>query len=261
MSQCTVEIKSVQTSNLRTLFEVLKDVLVDFNLLITKSGMKVTTMGSKNIAMVHLRLHADRFEYFHCERPCILGMNAQNFFKIMKNITSMDAVSLIVERDDETKLVVKVDNTDRNTQCTYKYNLMDLHYEEMSIPPQTFDSEISFPSDQFNSICKMLNNLQADELEITSYGQELILKGDGLISSAELRLGSSDTTVFLSHAKDDRVVTGRYPLDYLLQFSKAAGLSKTMQLYLLNDYPLVMAYAVGNLGVLKFLLANNVDGD
>lgn len=258
-SKPLIEIKSVQSGNVRTLFEVLKDVLIDLNLVVTESGIKVTTMGHGNNAMVHLRLYADKFESYYCEKTMILGINAQNFFKIIKNVTNLDTVSLLVERDDETKLIVHVENVANNTQCVYRYNLLDLPFDELHVPPQQFDSEISFPSDQFNSICKMLNNLQAENLEITSVGQQLILRGDGLISSAELRLGSSDSTVFLTNS--DTIVQGKYGLDYLLQFSKAAGLSKTVQLYLLNDYPLVMSYSVGTLGIMKFLLANKVNID
>jgi len=250
----SLEIKSVQSNNIRTLFEVLKEVLIDFNIIVTDKGIRVTSMGHANIALVHLKLEADQFQTFYCEKTMILGVNAQNLFKVIKNITNLDTVSLLVERSDETKLIIRAENIENNTQCTYRYNLLDLHYEEYPIPPQTFDSEINLPSDQFNSICKMLNNLQAEDLEITSVGQQLILKGNGLISSAELKLGNSSGTVFNKY-DNDIIVQGRFPLDYLIQFSKASGLSKTVQLYLMNDSPLVLAYTVGSLGIIKFLLA------
>ncbi len=249
-----LEIKSVQSNNLRTLFEVLKEVLIDFNIIITDTGVRVTSMGHANIALVHLKLDYDQFQTFYCEKTLVLGVNAQNLFKIIKNFTNLDTVSLLMDRNDETTLILRADNIENNTQFTYKYNLLDLPYEEYPVPPQTFDSEIILPSDQFNGICKMLNNLQAEDLEITSVGQQLILKGNGLISSAELKLGNSTGTVFARY-DDETIVQGKFPLNYLIQFSKASGLSKTVQLYLMNDYPLVLSYTVGSLGIIKFLLA------
>eukprot|EP00899_Mesostigma_viride_P008529 jgi/Mesvir1/17678/Mv06217-RA.1 len=50
-----------------------------------------------------------------------------------------------------------------------------------------------------------------------------------------------------------------YSLRYLCTFSKAAGLCNSVQLFLSHDYPIIVKYKVGDLGVLMFALAPKMD--
>ena len=46
-----------------------------------------------------------------------------------------------------------------------------------------------------------------------------------------------------------------FDIQYLLLFSNASNLSKTVHLYLKNDYPLILSYKIGTLGELKFIIS------
>ena len=73
----SVEAKTVQTGAVRTLVEALKSILVEMSLLFDKDGIKMIAMDNTRTVLVHLRLHADKFEkydYNHTSSKFIIGV-------------------------------------------------------------------------------------------------------------------------------------------------------------------------------------------
>ena len=61
----------------------------------------------------------------------------------------------------------------------------------------------------------------------------------------------SDTT--------DEIIQARFMLKYLALFSKAYNLSNTVEIFLKNDYPIILKYSIADLGTLKYCLAPMAD--
>ena len=59
-----VEIRTGQSSNIKTLFETLKDIITETNVIIDKTGLKILTMDSSHTVLVFLDLDESKFEYF-----------------------------------------------------------------------------------------------------------------------------------------------------------------------------------------------------
>ena len=57
-----LEIKTVQSSTIKVLVEALKEILTDTVLEITEEYIKICTMDSSHIILIHLKLYADKFE-------------------------------------------------------------------------------------------------------------------------------------------------------------------------------------------------------
>ena len=69
-----------------------------------------------------------------------------------------DTLSLYLERDNESVLGIRIENSEKNTtKLIYTLNLMDLHEENIQIPPAVFDSVITMPSVDFQKICRDMN--------------------------------------------------------------------------------------------------------
>ena len=56
---------------------------------------------------------------------------------------------------------------------------------------------------------------------------------------------------------ESHIVQGIFSLKYLVLFTKCTNLCNQIQLYIKNDYPLVIKYAVASLGNIKLCLAPN----
>ena len=79
-----------------------------------------------------------------------------NFFKLIKTMTNNDTLTLYIERADENKLGIRIENGEKNSITTYKLNLMDLNEENISIPLLHLNQLLHFHhqiSKRFVEIC------------------------------------------------------------------------------------------------------------
>ena len=166
-----------------------------------------------------------------------------------------DTLSLFLERDNDSVLGIKIENSEKNTTTKYSLNLMDLHEENIQIPAATFNSVITMPSVDFQKICRDMHNL-ADNLEIRSTEKQLIFSCKGHFASQETSIGETNSGLsFVKNENPDEIVQGIFALKHLVLFSKCTNLCNSIELYLKNDYPLILKYSVASLGDIKLCLA------
>lgn len=227
----------------------------------TQDGLKIINMDSTHTVLVHLKLSAENFEYYHCTRPLILGINMINFFKLIRTIGNDDTLSLYVDDQKMGELGIKIENGDKNSLTNYRLHLMEIDEEIIQVPPTTFESVITLPSIDFQKIVKDMSNL-SDSIEITSYGSKLIFSCTGEFASQETIIG--ETTYGISFNKNtDGIVQGVFSSKHLVSFTKCTNLCNSIEMYLKNDYPLIIKYTCASLGSLKLCLAPryNTDSD
>jgi len=261
MDNMILEIKTVQSAAFRVLTEALKEILTDANFEFDETGLKIMAMDSSHTVLVHLKLNAENFEYYYCKNKRILGINMLNLFKLIKTMGNNDALSLYLEEGSESFLGIKIENSEKNTMTKYKLNLMDLHEDNIQIPPAVFDSVITMPSVDFQKICRDMHNL-AENIEIKSLENQLIFSCDGQFASQETCIGETNCGLsFVQNQNPDEIVQGVFALKHLVLFSKCTNLCNNIELYLKNDYPLILKYQVASLGSIKLCLAPKCDND
>ncbi len=256
-----IEIKTVQSAAFRILIEALKEILTDANFEIDQTGIKIIAMDSSHTVLVHLKLNAENFELFECKKKRILGVNMLNMFKLIKTMGNNDSLTLYLEEDSESVLCIKIENSEKNSVTNFKLNLMDLHEENIQIPPATFDSVITMPSGDFQKICRDMHNL-SDDIEIKSSDNQLIFNCKGHFASQETCIGEANSGLaFLKNNDPQEIVQGVYALKHLVLFGKCTNLCNSIELFLKNDYPLIIKYSVASLGEIKLCLAPKVDNE
>lgn len=254
------EAKSIQTANIKTLFEVLKKILVDVNLIITKDFIRIISLNDAEISFMYVKLNAVDFEFFHCNRnaddPLVLGIHTESMYKIMKTIKHDETISFIVYEDDTKFLYIQKENNERNNICRFCLELHQIPYNNLCMDGLEYDTMVVMPSAEFQKICKDNTVLGAKTLEIKNIDQQLFFNAVGDFSESESVYGKSNNTIF--EVKDSSaIISGSYKLDYLLLFSKCTSLSNIVEIYLKNDFPLVLNYKVGTLGDIKFVISNS----
>ena len=258
-SQYILELKTVQSSAFRVLIEALKEILTDANIEFDSTGLKLVAMDASHTVLVHLKLDADNFEQYTCLNRIVLGINMLNFFKLIKTMSNSDTLTLFVEKENTNLLGIKIENGEKNTLTVYKLNLMDLSEELIQIPPASFDSVITMPAPDFQKICRDMHNL-ADCIEIESVGQQLRFKCKGDFASQETIMGeTSSGMAFLKN--NEEIVQGIFALKHLVLFTKCTNLCNSIEVYLKNDYPLIIQYTVASLGNIKLCLAPQSDSE
>ena len=259
MVSYALELQTVQASAFRILVEALKEILTDANFEFDESGMKIVAMDSSHTVLVHLKLNSENFENYSCKSSkLILGINMINLYKLMKIMGNNDTLSLKVEEEDLSTLHIIIENSEKNSLTRFKLNLMDLTEENIQIPPPAFESVITMPSIDFQKICRDMHNL-AEEIEIKSIGSQLIFSCKGQFATQETCIGSSTNGLNFIQNEEDKIVQGIYALKHLVLFSKCTNLCNSVELYLKNDFPLIIKYSVASLGEIKLCLAPKYD--
>ena len=252
-------LKSIQGNAIRTLFEVLKEIVHDVCLRIDSTGIKLLTLDGARCALVYMRLRADAFEEFWCNGSFTLGLNMSSMFKLVKTSGSHDTITLYMANATDNELGIKIENAEKNSVTDFKVKLLDVDDEIITLPDVEFDNVITMPSAYFQRLCRDMLNL-SDTMVIRSTGNQLVLACNGDFARQETVIGEADAGMTMS-AKSDKVIESRFSLKYLSLFCKAANLSNTIELFLKESYPLILKYNVASLGELKFCVAPRVDGE
>jgi proliferating cell nuclear antigen len=253
-------LKTIQSGAFKILIEALKELLTDTVLEFNEEGMKIVTLDNNHVILVHLKLYADKFEEYHCENPISIGINMLNFYKIIKTINNNDMLTLFMN-EDCNKLGVKIENTEKNSKTTYKINLIDYDNDKLDIPHVQFNSMITLPSNDFQKICRDMNNL-AEYVEIKNIQNEFVLSCSGEFCSQETILTDNEL-VNIDNVdnvdKNNDIIQGIFSLKYLVLFTKCTNLASTVSIYLKNDYPIIISYSVASLGNIKLCLNPRID--
>lgn len=252
-TEYALNIKTVQATTFKVLVEALKEILTDTVLIINESGIRICTMDSSHIILIHMKLDAAKFEQYHCNGEQMIGVNMLNLNRLLKAINNNDTIALSMLESNKNELQIRVENPDKNTIKISKLMLLDLDNSNMEIPPVSFNSVITLPSTDFQKVCRDISNL-SETVQITNTDNKLILACTGDFCSHEIILNDCDS-LKIEQQEEGIIYQGEFDSKMLLQFTKCTNLSNVIQLYLKNDYPLIICYQVGSLGSIKLCLA------
>ena len=252
-----LNIKTEQAGAFRILIEALKEILTEGNFIFDETGVKLMAMDSTHSILIHMKLDHENFEFFHCPKKMLVGVNMLNFFKLIKTMGNSETLTLFIEKENENKLGILINNSEKNSQTIYKLNLLDIADENIKIPPAEFETELSLPSNDFQKIIRDMINI-GENIEIKSIGSQLLLNCTGDFASQETILGETNNGLkFNQISPKELPIQGIYSLKYLILFTKCTNLCNQINLYIKNDYPLIIRYSVASLGDIKLCLAPN----
>ena len=202
--------------------------------------MRILSTDAAHVVLVHLRLDAAKFEEYYCPTRMRVCVNLLNLHKLIKTLHVNDVLSMFIEPHDLNHLGISIENDDKKMRTKYSLNLMDLDEEYVEAPPVDFDGVTTLPSADFQKICRDMSNL-SNYIDMRLYQKQLVLSCQGDWSSQE-------TIVHDAGTGTDEILQGVFSLKHLVQFTKCTNLSSRVDLYLKNNYPLIIRYSVASLG-------------
>lgn len=252
-----LEIKTIQSSTFKQVIDALKDILLDVNLEFDDSGMKIVALDNTRTVLVHLKLDADKFENYYCEKKLYVGINIMKLFVLVKTIGNKDELTLYVEKNDPNALGIRIENATKSVRTNYKLSMLDINPVNVKIPPPEFQTIITMPSVDFQKIVRDMHNL-ADFMEIRNVENQLYFncKGEFCVQETVLEVENNPNLSIVR--KTDRpfeIIQGVFSLKYLVMFIKCTNLHNVVELYLNNNFPLILRYQVASLGEIKLCLA------
>jgi proliferating cell nuclear antigen len=248
-------LRTIQASAFKSIFEVLKDVLHDINVVFDETGMRILTLDTAKVTLIDLHLLAENFEEYECgegDKKVVAGINMVNMFKLLKIVGNNDILAMSITSTDRVNITVE--NSEKNSTTQFTLNLLDINEDFFESPEMPGDAvETVMPSADFQRICRDMGNL-AKKVSISRHGTKLAISCHGDFAS--------QTTEIEFPAEVKEKIDGVYSLKYLNLFTKATGLSSTVVLrQTATANFLVLNYSVANLGHLDFYLASDNEQD
>lgn len=273
-SEKIFEVKTLKSVIIKILVECIKPYIKETNILFTKDHIKISTLDSTKCSLTHIKLNADKFEYFHCEKPVIIGVDITALYKLIKSVNIRETICLYLDKDNTDKLGVVLEDSFKGKIKRYKLPLLEIEEKVINIPQLNFDYIINIPSQDFQQIIRDIDLLESKIVEIKSVGKQLIFSSkDGIAEfetvvtelednkdqKALLQQNGEDIKSVTFEKSNHTIVQGRFKLYFLMYFIKATHLCQNINLYLKNDQPLVLEYFAADLGEIHFLLTPTID--
>ena len=271
MTNRIFEIKTGKTYIIKAIFECIKQYIKETNMMISPEGIKISTKDTSKTTLTYIKLDADKFESFRCERPVVLGIETATFFKAIKSAQKKEIMTLYMNENENDHLGIELSHAFLRTVKDIRIPLLDLLDNTINIGKMDFDYVINMPTLQFQQIIKDINIMEGKVIEIKSIGNQLVFMsedsplGKFSMTLSELDDRDSDHRQLqeengekiercLTFSKSsDTIVQGQFRLSYFMNFIKAGALCDNMNIYLKNDKPIVLEYFAADLGVIKFL--------
>jgi len=276
MKERIFEIKTLKSVILKSVFEIIKPYIKETNILINKEGIKISTLDTSKVSLTYIKLEAQKFESYMCEKPIIIGIDTTTFFKTIKSANRRETITFYMNKGDEDKLGIELADPFMGKIKDYKIPLLALDDKIVNMTEMSFDYVINMPSVQFQQIIKDIQLLEGKIVEIKSIDKQLIFSCiDGLaefktmISEIDDTLNKDQKEILQQNGEDirsvkfekrnNKIVQGKFKLSYLMNFIKASHLCENMNILLTNDKPLILEYFVADLGLMRFVLMSYLE--
>jgi proliferating cell nuclear antigen len=244
--------RTIQASALKSVFEVLKDIINDVNVYFTEKGIHILTLDTARVTLVHMDLSAENFEEYDCPTDIVAGLNMANVYKLLKSVSGQDTLFVRIEGRDYMEIFIE--NPDKKSSTNFKLKLLDINEDILEFPDIHMNVVTTLPAIDFQRITRDMGNL-ATEMDIIREGNtlELSCRGD-----------FADQKTIIEFPDSVKRTGSTFSLKYINLFTKATNMCSSVQLMQDSEnenMPIIFRYTIANLGDLKFYLAPKVEAD
>ncbi|CAM9560972.1 unnamed protein product [Phaeothamnion confervicola] len=244
-------LKTVQSSQFKTLFDSLKDVITECNVTIDVDKMTIVCLDPGRVALVYCAIST--VEFYYCREKTIIGINVSHLHRMMRSMNSGDLLEWSILKSNPHVMNITIVNSDKRTQTKNSLKLLVLDEETIEVPAVAFDRVVSLPS---SDLSRYVRELASISNIITVRGSdstlELIAEGDS--GSSHIIIEPTAAGMNWLHASPEgSVVEGRFYAKYMEKFIRSQ-LDSSVELFLKSEYPLVLRFEIA-IGTIRFCIA------
>ena len=246
--------KTVEAYTIKSLSEVLQNILTDVCFSFNSDGIKLLTVDNKRPAhlLLNLALKGQSFDEYHCPKPLSVGMNLQHVYKLLKSIKKKDKIELFIQKNSPKLLGITTIQADSGQPVTSHIKIQTLSQVATEIPDD-YGHPVHIPTSTFQKMCKDMQSI-SNKINVYSKGTFLKFSVDveGLYNR-EVPFGELD-----EEAEDDEY-EDIFHTKSLSQLIKVSGLNARMQVFTPPpnseiEIPLKISINTGQLGKLEIYI-------
>lgn len=269
------EANTCQTNAFKLIIEALKEALKDINIKLIKpspdipdsGGISIVAYNPRSAVLIKVKMPASSFDKFNINPPdgkneIQIGINMKSFNTIMKFARNNEGTSLILNDDDKNHITIIFENGDTKIRSRYNLKLLELPDEGIHLPTTQFPFKIIILSDDFHKIVRdasaLSEKLNIKFINTKEIQNTIIFSSEGDFADSEVTITDDTEGVqIIKNMEEDEeiIVKGTYDLKNLSLFSKCQTLCGCVELYLKNNFPLIIKYQVANLGHVLLVLS------
>ncbi len=254
--------KTVEAFTIKSLSEVLQNILTDVCFTFDKEGIKLLTVDNKipPHLLVHLNMDGESFDEYYCQKSLCVGINLQHLYKMLKSIKKKDTIMLFINKNNQTLLGITTIQADTGQPVTSHIKIQKLSQVETTIPDD-YNHPVHIPTNTYQKMCKDMQSI-SNKIHIYAKGSYLRFscEVEGMYTR-EVPFGEYDKT-------NDDEYDDIFHTKNLGQLIKVSGLNTRMQIYTppINsnfEIPLKIGINTGQLGKLEIYLKSisQIDND
>ncbi len=242
---------------LRAIIETLSNIIDETTIVVTPKEFTIKAMDPNRICLLKLVIKKEGFDDFECNKACKIGVNLDDFNKILKRASSNDSITLEYQ-EEEQKIKIKMKRGDSTRTRTFSLALIDVDIEEVpmdNLLKIEFNAIWDMNIDHFNEALKdaeiysEILNIKATE------GEGLFFSSSGQIGEMQYDFGLED--LFEPDISEEN--KGAYSLTFLKSILKIAAITENFKISLKTDHPLKIEFGLLEGGELKYFLAPRVE--
>jgi hypothetical protein len=226
------------------------------------AGVRILYLSEDNNILLKMLLHARNFKYFKCDESKVtINMNMHSLCSALKTMDNNNFISMHINNNARDVLRIREINENNETICkkNIPIGLMKNFKYVFYLPMTLFQWTIKMKNDYFYILCKKLNKISTF-VEIIMNGSDFLLKEkqDTKTITEKKNEEKQDTKTITEKNEEipDQIIKGFYNIKDLLLFSKW---SSNVNIYIKNDFPLVLTTQLGTLGTMyAFFASTNI---
>lgn len=243
-------LRTIQATAIRNIFEVIKEIINDVNIYFDSTGIRIVTLDTARVSLIHVFLDAKNFEEYSCPQEVIAGVNLSNTFKLLKCIGVNDTLTMSIK--DSEYIEISIDNEMKKSHSKFQLKLLDINEDILDVPEIPMDILTTIPSIDFQRVCRDMGNL-SNTIELKRDGELFVMSCLGDFANQTTTIQCSESAPTIGNV---------FSLKYINMFTKASGMCSSVQIFQSSqnaDMPIIFRYSIANLGTLKFYLAPKID--
>lgn len=210
------------------------------------AGIYISKLSDNISDMVNFYLDASKFKTFFCvEQKISFDINIQHFDSLLRSANDGDDVCLYITSEDRSLLHVKM-NTNKGDIMRYHINIIEVD-REVLFPKTIFEPKLTIDSHKFYTMFRRLHKSSVLNLvEIFAINNKITFQNHD-----NSRLGTCTFTYNIAFPKTEpcQLISGLYYSNGLMIASKYNKFcNSTIEIYLENDFPLMLVISVGTIG-------------
>lgn len=242
---------------LKTVIDTLSSHIDETKIQISKEGMHIKAMDPSRIAIVMFELPKESFEDFNCSRAIEIGINLDDFNKILKRSTPNEQLKLEYNVADQ-KLHIQFKTVETSRTRSFTLTSLDLDIEEI---PMKNLMTIEYPSQWKMSPAFLIEALKDAEIyaEIINMQCNPV---EGLKFSASGQIGEMNYYLEIDDLFETDITekqTSAYSLTFLKPIMALSAITESFTTYLKEDHPLRLDFELIEGGKIVYFLAPRVE--